>query len=318
MSNRSTWKVPFGLREGKLHYVSEVETGLACRCVCPDPKCGKPLIARNKPSPDRKRIYHFRHASLTSHCGGRESALHRMGKEVVELATQLQLPEWSAGALEFSARIASLAPGSSREVFLKAGQMRPDVRTIAVVGESILPALYVEIKVSHAVDWEKRERVIAHGHTMLEIDLSGVGDDLLQNQEAFVYQVLNRRDNRRWIHIGDPLFLSHMLQAEIISVLDDTSREKRVPTRSGGQLILQEQHCLAYHHSRTEPHRFSAELADTFSNTQRVDALGNALPYKKGLYVRASSRGWSSDDRYKTHLQPIVQNLPENRQGQLL
>ena len=61
----------FGLQEGVLHYFSEVDTGLACKCTCPDPACAKQLIARNLPSPTRKRAPYFAHASLTPGCEGR-------------------------------------------------------------------------------------------------------------------------------------------------------------------------------------------------------------------------------------------------------
>lgn len=64
-------KAHFGLKEGVLHYVFEVDTGLACNCTCPDPACAKPLIARNLPSPARKRAPYFAHASQTPGCGGR-------------------------------------------------------------------------------------------------------------------------------------------------------------------------------------------------------------------------------------------------------
>lgn len=91
------------------------KTGLACSCTCPDPACAKPLIAHNQRSPTRKRAPYFAHASQTPGCGERESALHRLGKEMVERATQLVLPAWSAldGELSFATAPATLAPGSA-------------------------------------------------------------------------------------------------------------------------------------------------------------------------------------------------------------
>jgi len=46
---RSAGKVPFGLKEGQLCFVSDVPTGLACGCRCPDPggrKGGANVFAR--------------------------------------------------------------------------------------------------------------------------------------------------------------------------------------------------------------------------------------------------------------------------------
>lgn len=310
-------KVPFGLKDGRLWYVNQVETGLACGCVCPDPACAKPLIARNKPSPTRKRIYHFRHASLTTGCGGRESALHRMGKEIVQRASRLQLPAWSAGKLSFDSVQATLAPGSAVEVSLSDGQMRPDVRVFALVAQAYLPALYIEVKVSHAVDCEKRERVIAQGYSMIEIDLSEVSDELLEDEHAFTTHVLDEAANRRWVHVGNPLFLAKMANEPIYQITNDLAHEKRVPTKKGGQLILHAQTCMLFSPSEDEPTPREIELADTISHGQRVDALGNALPYRRGLYAKAWVNGRGMSDHYKTHLQPVVQDTPENQQAAL-
>lgn len=319
MRARSTFgRVPFGLRDGKLRFVTEVETGLACNCVCPDPACSKPLVARNKASVTRKRVYHFQHAASSTGCGGWESAMHRMAKEVVQRATRLMLPDWSAceGDLQFPHRVAMLAPGGTQEVALGDAQMRPDVRVIAVADQAFLPALYVEIKVSHAVDWEKRQRVIDGGYTMMEIDLADIGDDVLQDEEAFATQVLDCPENRKWVNISSAPFLARMLGQEIVQIASQKVQEKRVPTKKGNTLILQTQDYLSYTAAREDPVVDRAELADTWANGQRVDGLGNPLPYAPGLYTKTHVPGgaWHGGDHYKTHLRPIVHDIPENQQ----
>ena len=320
---RGKGKVPFGLRDGVLHYVSDVGTGLACNCTCPDPACAKPLIARNRHSPTRKRVPYFAHASQTPGCGGRESALHRMGKEMVECATRLMLPAWSAlaGEIAFSAAAATLAPGSAQEVVLREGQMRPDVKVIALSGQAILQALYVEIKVSHAVDWAKRERVMAQGLNMMEIDLADVSDEDLQDKAAFAHHVLERSDNRHWVHIASAPFLARMLERSVIQVVGRECREKRVSTKKGNQLILREQAMVRHEPAEDDPTPFFGELAGYVKNDQRIDSFDNHLPYAKGLYVigYAPGRGSFYDDtHFKTQLRPIVQDTPWNAQKSLL
>src|SRR3546814_4000656 len=84
----------FGLQEGVLHYFSEVDTGLACKCTCPDPACAKQLIARNLPSPTRKRAPYFAHASQTPGCGGRgnvEALLSRSEEHTSELQSLMRI-----------------------------------------------------------------------------------------------------------------------------------------------------------------------------------------------------------------------------------
>lgn len=319
----SKGKVPFGLRGGKLRYVSEVETGLTCDCVCPDPACGQPLIARNRLTPARKRVPYFAHASKTLGCGGRESALHRMGKHIFSEAQRVVLPGWSAldGELTFPAKSASLAPGSQQEAVIHSGQMRPDLKVIAWCEQAFLQALYVEIKVSHAVDWDKRQRVISQGLNMMEVDLSDVSDEDFQDETAFAHHVLERADNRHWIHIGSPAFLARMLGHSVVHVAHSEVREKRVPTKSGGQLILQEQAMVRHDPSQDEAVPFFGELANRTSNGVRVDHFGNEVPYAKGLYVvgTAPSSGHVYDDKhFKTQLRPLVQDTPWNAQKPLL
>ena len=319
----SRGKVPFGLRDGKLHYVSVVETGLACHCVCPDPNCAKPLVARNRPSPTRQRVSYFAHASQSSGCGGRESALHRMGKDIVERATKLMLPAWSAldRELSFESTIATIAPGSAQEVTLSDSQMRPDLRVIALSGQALAHALYVEIKVSHAVDWRKRQRVIAQGLTMMEIDLSDVSDEDLQNESAFALHALEYADNRHWIHVGNAAFLARMLGQPVIQVTSHEVREKRVPTKKGGQLFLQEQAMVLHDPMQEAPFPFFGELANYVKGEQRIDHFGNHLPYSKGLYIvgQDSRSAYRYDDtHFKTQLRPIIQDTWWNAQKPLL
>ena len=315
----SRGKVPFGLKDGRLHYVTDVPTGIACGCVCPDPACAKPLIARNKPSPTRKRIYHFRHATLTTGCGGRESGMHRMAKELVTRATSLLLPGWSADDLRFEAAQTALAPGSQAEVTVTEGQVRPDVRVTSLVGGMVLPALYVEIKVSHAVDWDKRQKVIAKNLSMIEIDLSNLSDDVLQDEAAFTEEVLHRPDNRHWIHIASPSFLAHMTGAEIVQVTANRSRDKHVKTQKGTTLHLKAQDVLCYRQGADAPDVVEVELADTVKDGRSIDQFDNFLPYDTGLYRRfPAQHTWGYGRDFKTHLKRIVQDHADGIQPSLI
>ena len=47
---------------GELVHVDDAPNGKACGCVCPDPGCGQPLIARNN---GKKKIHHFAHIDGT-------------------------------------------------------------------------------------------------------------------------------------------------------------------------------------------------------------------------------------------------------------
>lgn len=199
--------------------------------------------------------------------------------------------------------------------------MRPDLDVMAIVGREVLQHLYVEIRVSHAVDWAKRERVVAQGYDMIEIDISDVTDEELLDEATFSAHVLDRVDNRHWIHVGNAGFLAKMTGETIYQVQQTFTREKRVSTRSGGELIFQEQEMLRHLATGGPPTPHYGELANTVrSDGVRVDSFGNPLPYTEGLYVRGEAiRHHAYDDsRFKTHLKPIVQDTALNAQKPLL
>lgn len=315
----SRGKVPFGLKDGRLVFVHEVPTGLACGCVCPDPACGQPLVACNNPLPSRERAFHFRHAASNPGCGGRESAIHRMAKQLIERAQTLTLPAWSAGELAFPARRAGLAPGSVLEATVAEHGVRSDVRVTAVVGTAVVPQLHVEVKVSHAVDHLKAARVVDGALNMIEIDLSALSDDELADESAFTERVLHDEGNRRWVHLAAPAFIAEVTGREVLQIVSGMAKPKTIPLSKGGLLHVQVQDVLRYLPGEPGPSVLEIELSDTTLDGQRVDRFGNRLPYAPGLYRRGPGGSPAPYGRdFKTHLMPVVPDLPAGAQQALL
>jgi hypothetical protein len=79
-------KNSYGLKEGRFVHVSEVDSGLACGCVCPI--SGNALVAKTK---ELKKVKHFALAA-----GGDgvslESFFHRLAKQVLEDDGKITLP----------------------------------------------------------------------------------------------------------------------------------------------------------------------------------------------------------------------------------
>ena len=67
-------KLPFGLKNGQIVEINEVEKGLACNCICPS--CGSPLIARK----GQKKIHHFAHYKADCKAA-LETAIHLAAKK---------------------------------------------------------------------------------------------------------------------------------------------------------------------------------------------------------------------------------------------
>ncbi|WP_137819139.1 competence protein CoiA family protein [Pseudomonas sp. 2FG] len=194
-------KIPFGLKDGALLHVLEVLNGKACGCVCP--ACSESLIAVNNV---RKRIPHFRHSSGAECASGYETAIHMAAKDVLLRRLTLGLPEYSEllqlatsdnRHLQKNVYLPSKVITADRaypEVSQAQGSFKPDV--IFEVGDH---QLFIEIRVTHAVDDEKKTKIRNHGVSVIEIDLSQLEPEMLQDRAAFDDVVCFDLLNRHWV-----------------------------------------------------------------------------------------------------------------------
>jgi hypothetical protein len=205
---RSGFRVPFGLRDGRAWAPSEVGKGKACGCVCPG--CLAPLSAKAQDS--RRKRPHFAHLTDTGCATGRETGIHLRAKQLIADKGRLLLPSWDGHPLAMpnppraqdddgqwhNGRRVDL-PGHTValqgiEVERSFGIYTPDVSATDPSG-----TLLIEIRVTHAVDDRKAARVDAHGHRMVEIDLSRLDRHTPHDLAAFEHAVLSDPKNRDWI-----------------------------------------------------------------------------------------------------------------------
>ncbi|WP_304526811.1 competence protein CoiA family protein [Halomonas sp. I5-271120] len=177
----SELKVPYGLRDNVLVHISEIQPGkrgLACQCICP--ACQHALIANL----GTKKRHYFSHAAQSDCAGAAETGLHLKAKELIAEKQQTVLPEltlrvgsdFSEQALhEGRSEIATLvekgqvARLDTVMVEEARGVIRPDL-----IGVLAGTELYIEIRVTHEVDEEKRAEIRRLGVSAIEIDLSGI------------------------------------------------------------------------------------------------------------------------------------------------
>lgn len=205
---RTGFRVPFGLRDGRVWAPAEVARGKACGCVCPG--CLAPLAAKALTS--RRRRPHFAHLSQIDCETGCETGTHLRAKQIIEEHREMLLPAWTGDMLEMpnppTARDAQGQLHEGRKVAFPAtrvvlheveperwlGSYKPDIAAVDEKGE-----LLVEIRVTHGVDDQKAARVQAHGRRMIEIDLSSLDRSIPHDPDAFLHCVLFDPSNRNWI-----------------------------------------------------------------------------------------------------------------------
>lgn len=160
----------YGLRDKKLHHISEVANGLKCNCTCPG--CGHILIARNNPT--NKKIAHFAHYKGMECNNAIESAIHLLAKEILEEKKKLRLPNYhydydntnpdtlfrELNTLIFDRVILEERISVGSEFII------PD----AICFKSDIP-VYVEFANTHFVEEKKRELLFELGISCIELDL---------------------------------------------------------------------------------------------------------------------------------------------------
>lgn len=164
-------KLPFGLKNGSLVDVTQVNSGLECGCICP--ACGSALVARK----GSKTIHHFAHHNTAECKGAYQTALHLAAKEIFGKHKKIRIPAVSPTLGNSSAGIVlhsdQLLTFESVILEKKLDKFIPDI-ILELKGYKLL----IEIAVTHFVDDAKKEAIKNIGISALEIDLSGLNREI--------------------------------------------------------------------------------------------------------------------------------------------
>lgn len=185
MKQNSTVYLTYALdKEGKLVHIDDVPNGDECNCFCPH--CNSPLCAKNG---GKIKTHHFAHLSGADCKGAVESALHIMAKEVLSKYKKIMLPpipyKQTAQCLEFT------------EVELEKTSdfgLRPDCE--CYYGEESEKRIWIEFKRTHAVDQNKKGKIISAKIDCVEIDLNSCEQD----PDKVKQFLIEESKNRIWIY----------------------------------------------------------------------------------------------------------------------
>jgi len=171
--NNSSFKIPYGERNGELLHISQVERGLACDCQCP--VCNDQLVARMG-SIKKHHFAHFRNVE----CNG-ETYLHILGKRLIynRISTAIfngqPLPiTWDCQQCYSIHEVNLVRKAYSVKLEMNFGVCRPD---IALLNKEVQPIAFIEVVVKHSPDKNVFTYVTENNIGLIEFHFKP-GDDL--------------------------------------------------------------------------------------------------------------------------------------------
>lgn len=222
----------YGLRDGTLLHVTEVERGLACNLTCYF--CGDTLVARR----GNVRVPHLAHHSLECNWSP-ESLLHRLAKEIFVPGVTFLQPD---------ARVAVKARDlENRQFVAEEKVLEQDALTVQGVSierslEGFRPDVLVvsndqgqvaiEIAVTHVVDKVKRAKVRRAGVPTVEIRLTPSDAGLPRDEVAKIVLGGSRAE---WVFHPKIEAVRSRLRREVAAQIRDRNRRIREQRRRLGR-----------------------------------------------------------------------------------
>ncbi len=199
--NGTKIKLPFGINENNtIIHVADVERGKKCNCVCPS--CRVPLIAAK----GSKKQHHFKHATGNECEHGLESAIHLAAKQKIIEKKQITLPKYIYIASATDSRGFKHKESKnflSHEKIILFDSMQEEkelygmkVDILAKKGNNLL---IIEIFYRHKVDDQKIEKIKNANISAIEIDLSDLMTEDVEDSEAF-WSYINDPKHVQWLH----------------------------------------------------------------------------------------------------------------------
>ena len=249
-----TVELCYGMKDEKLIHISDAVSGLECGCQCP--ACGTSLIARK----GDVRRHHFAHQQGQDARSCLETVLHLYAKQVVAEQHKVLLPDtYLSVEKKDDARTLHQKHIYETGVMAKFTQVSLEVARDSYRADAVgflegFGEIDIEIRVTHEVDQEKREKVRAINKPMIEIDLSTLSRDASPEDilEAVLYTA-----PREWIF--NPFYSQQLreLELQVINSVDQANLtisglisppEEKLSSVKGGNILLGYKFANGYSH----------------------------------------------------------------------
>ena len=188
-------KQTYGLQDGKTVSINEVESGLACNCICP--ACKQILIAKKR----AEKQHHFAHYNAED-CGkGTETVIHKLAKDIISKSTVFRTPALTLGSSDTIIYEETDIPVDHVKLEHRIDTIIPDI-----VIESKGKELLVEITVTHDLVFPKTRTISKKGFPTIEVYAKELirqnylnGDFFLQDN-AFQFELIYGTRFKQWIY----------------------------------------------------------------------------------------------------------------------
>lgn len=170
-------KLPYGIQNGKLVSIDEVDKGLACNSFCK--KCKGVLIAKK----GKVNVHHFAHYKVDD-CGWTgESEIHLMAKKIIANSAHIKLPKlyWSRNPDVEIFKDDTTIKIDSVKLETKLDDIIPDILI-----QSGRKKLLIEIVVSNGISKEKLKKIRKIGIATLKIDARKIVNKLFKKGDYFL------------------------------------------------------------------------------------------------------------------------------------
>lgn len=257
LKNRKVAKIPFGLKNGIMVDVEEVDSGVACGCVCP--VCLTSLEARK----GSIRTHYFAHSKsvIPVNCvSAFESSIHLMAKQILCEEKWLKLPKFSI--YESAKDLNEKAHTEIEKVFPETQIRFEDVVSEQPLG-NVIPDLIgslngkrmaIEIGVTHFCDERKRKKLEVLDISCIEINLRGIDHRI--DKAKLRALILNEVENKTWVNFKQQESTRLLLREKLARKIDKINSDIRSSRRAAkGKRKTNFNHFTPYVPVQVIPHR---------------------------------------------------------------
>lgn len=280
----------WGQRDGELHFIEDVENGLACTCNCPH--CSQPLIARNN---GEIRTHSFAHFSGAECLKAIESAVHKLAKQVLAETKKLLLPpcfgHGPSGIKEYisKALIDFESIELEKSIFVNNVLIRPDA-----VAHFHGKELYIEFLFTHSVDDRKTNIIQQKNVSCHEITL------LPELQEPGKMQIFLEQsiESKNWIYHKA---LSRFIEKDVLKAKERQIEKEKRQAEKQRQLVAKQrreevQQKEYYRKLEQIQKKLVKEKDDWFQHARRKGSVYTACPIKKEFINYYKQTKWGNNE----------------------